>query len=122
MDACYSPSSQDIQRGAYLLLEPHRGLADCAIIFREEDAALIKKAALTLSVQGIAARLIAVRDYALFEQQSAEYRHMLLRPGLPLFAAVPEGCPWADKPGAAVFPLIDSAQAAKCISSALSAQ
>lgn len=122
MDMCHSPSPADMQRGAYLLLEPHRGLADCAVIFSEEDSELMKKAALILSVQGIAARLIAVRDFSLLEKQNADYQHMLFRTDLPLFAAVPEGCSWAEKLSAPIIPPTDANHVASCVKSALFAE
>ncbi|MBQ4610105.1 MAG: hypothetical protein IJB30_00055 [Clostridia bacterium] len=87
MDMCHGPAPADMLRGAYILLDPHNGLADCAVIFEEKDAEPVKKAALMLSVQGIAARLIAIRDISLFEKQDEEYRSKVLRPDLPLFAA-----------------------------------
>lgn len=87
MDMCHGPDIADMRRGAYILLDPHKGFADCAVIFQEKDTQLIKKAALILSVQGIASRLIAVRDFALFEEQDEAYRNKVLRPDLPLFAA-----------------------------------
>lgn len=122
MDMCHSPSIADMQRGAYLLLEPHRGLADCAVVFSEEDSELIKKAALILSVQGIAARLISVRDFSLLEKQSTDYQHTLFRADLPLFAAVSEGCPWAKKLSASIIPPTDANYVAFCIKSALFAE
>ncbi len=108
MSMCHGPDPADMVRGAYLLLEPHKGLADCAIIFDEKDSELIKRAALILSVQGIAARLIAVKDFSLFEEQDEDYRSKLLRPGLLIFAAVSEDCPWIDKLGAERIQLQDA--------------
>lgn len=119
MDMCYGPDPQDMQRGAYILLDPHKGFGDCAVIFDEKDTALIKKAVLILSVQGIAARLIAVKDFSLFAEQDENYRQRVLRRDLPLFAAVSHGCLWADELDAIRFVPSDANSLANCIKSAI---
>jgi len=119
MDMCHGPNPADMQRGAYILLDPHKGFGDCAVIFDEKDSDLIKKTALILSVQGIAARLIAVRDFALFNEQDEAYRNKVLRHDLPLIAAVSEACSWADAVGAKRFALRDANSLANCIKSAV---
>ena len=115
MSMCHGPNPADMERGAYLLLEPHKGLADCALIVDEKDSAMAQRAGLILSVQGIVPRLIAVRDFALFEQQDEEYRSMVLRKGLTLFAAVSDECPWIDKVDAVRFAPQDANSLANCI-------
>ena len=119
MDMCHGPDPADMQRGAYILLDPHKGFGDCAVIFDEKDAQLIKKAAMILSVQGIAARLIAVRDFALFTQQDEDYRNKVLRCDLPLYAAVSDGCMWAANLSAKRFAPQDAYSLANCIKSAI---
>lgn len=119
MDMCHGPNPADMERGAYLLLEPHKGLADCALICNEADAELIERAALILSVQGIVARLIAVRDFALFESQDEQYRNKVLRVDLPLFAAVSEDCQWASALEAKRFLPEDANFIANCVKSAI---
>lgn len=119
MDMCHGPNPADMERGAYILLNPHKGFADCAVIFEEKDAELIKKAALILSVQGIAARLIAVRDFALFKKQDEEYRNKVLRADLLLFAVESENYPWAELPAARSLPAGDANFLAKCIKSGI---
>lgn len=119
MDMCHGPNPADMQRGAYILLDPHKGFGDCAVIFDEKDSAIIKKAALILSVQGIAPRLIAVGDFALFNEQDQSYRQKVLRQDLPLFAAVSDDCPWAEKLSAKRFAPRDANFLANCIKSAI---
>lgn len=119
MDMCHGPNPLDLQRGAYILLDPHKGFGDCAVIFDEKDSAIIKKAALILSVQGIAPRLIAVDDFALFNEQDQSYRQKVLRQDLPLFAAVSDDCPWIEKIPAIRFPVQDANFLANCIKSAI---
>ena len=115
MSMCHGPDPADMERGAYLLLEPHKGLADCALIVDEKDSAMAQRAGLILSVQGIVPRLIAVRDFALFERQDEEYRSMVLRKGLSLYAAVSEDCPWIQKTEAIRFEVQDANSLANCI-------
>lgn len=119
MSMCHGPSPADMERGAYLLLEPHKGLADCALIVEEKDSAMAQKTGLILSVQGIVPRLIAVRDFDLFEKQDEEYRSMVLRRGLTLFAAVSQDCPWAEKVNALRMLPQDAKVLANCIKSAI---
>ena len=119
MSICHGPNPADMERGAYLLLEPHKGLADCALIFHEKDAKPIQAAAFILSVQGIVSRLIAVRDFALFEQQDESYRSRVLRTDLPLLAIAPESCPWLEKLSAERIAPADANTLASCIKSAI---
>ncbi len=115
MSMCHGPNPADMERGAYLLLEPHKGLADCALIVDEADSATAQRAGLILSVQGIVPRLIAVRDFALFEQQDEDYRNTVLRPNLTLYAAVSENCPWLQKVQAVRFDVQDANSLANCL-------
>lgn len=105
--SCHGPDPSDMLRGAYLLLDPHRGFADCAVIFNEADSDMLRKAALRLSVQGIAARLIAVRDFDVFLQQDEEYRSKLLRTDLKLFAYAGESCSSFSRLNAEMLPCGD---------------
>lgn len=75
---CYVTPREDMQRGAYILADPHNGLRDGALLFPPGMAELARGAAMFLAVQGIALRLIQVENAALFLAQGAEYRDRLL--------------------------------------------
>ncbi len=122
MSMCHGPNPADMERGAYLLLEPHKGLADCALIVDEKDSAMAQRTGLILSVQGIVPRLIAVRDFPLFEQQEHSYRSTVLRPDLTLYAAVDENCPWLGKMQTIRFDVQDANSLANCIKAAYFAE
>ena len=120
MDICHGPDPMDMQKGAYLLLNPHKGYADCAVIHDEAMSDTFSRVALRLSVQGITVRLIAVSDFALFEQQDEAYRAKVLRRDVPLFKASTDGSLWANKVDAPMLPSEGEAALADSIKSLLS--
>lgn len=119
MNGCHGPNPEHLKKGAYLLLDPHKGYADCAVIFPEDDSPILLRAALRLSVQGITARLIAVKDFALFERQDENYRRHVLREDVPLLICARENCGWTEKVTGRLIAYGDEAVVANRIKSAI---
>ena len=93
MDSCYVKPKEDMHKGAYIIADPHKGLRDGALLFDAAQEELARKAAMYLSVQGIALRLIRVDDFERFMAQEQER-------GIGGFpAAVIKNVSWAEALG-----------------------
>jgi transketolase len=82
-------------KGAYVLLDAGRVYPDVILIATGSEVQLAVEAHAKLAEQGIAARVISMPSWELFEQQSEEYRDAVLPPTVKarvaIEAAVPMG-------------------------------
>jgi len=69
--------------GAYVLVDPPAG-ADVAIVASGSELALAVDAATRLAADGIAARVVSMPSWDLFETQTPDYRQSVLPEGLPV--------------------------------------
>jgi transketolase len=84
-----------VLKGAYVLLDAGRVYPDVILIATGSEVQLAVEAHAKLAEQGIAARVVSMPSWELFEQQSEEYRDAVLPPTVKarvaIEAAVPMG-------------------------------
>lgn len=84
----FAPAS-GLARGAYVLADPPGGESpDVLIIGTGSEVALALDARNILARQGIGARVVSMPSWALFDEQSQDYRDSVLSPDLTLRVAV----------------------------------
>jgi transketolase len=80
-----------LRRGAYVLSEPAAGKAQLALIATGSEVALAVAAAEALALEGLAARVVSMPSWELFDAQDEAYRRQVLPPELPLRLAIEAG-------------------------------
>jgi transketolase len=80
-----------VARGAYVLAGDPVSDPEVILIATGSELALGVQAYEALAAQGIAARLVSMPSWALFERQSAEYRDTVLPPGVTARVAIEQG-------------------------------
>ena len=84
-----NPAALDgVGRGAYRLVEPEVGPPQAVIIATGSEVALAVAAHDLLAVEGIPVRVVSMPSWALFAEQSRDYRFRLLPPTLTARVAV----------------------------------
>jgi transketolase len=73
---------ENVDRGAYPLLEPVDG-CDVVLVATGSEVAVALQAATLLAADGTAVRVVSMPSWELFEAQPEEYRRAVLPPGLP---------------------------------------
>src|SRR5574341_588652 len=94
-------SADGLRRGAYILAEPAlsgveraaNGKPDIILIASGSEVPLIVGAQKKLREQGIAARIVSMPSWELFDAQPPEYRDSVLPPTVPARLAVEAGSP-----------------------------
>ncbi len=74
----YSQSSLDAEKGAYILKKESKAEPDVLLMASGSEVELIYKAAEELEKEGIAARVISVPSFELFNAQDAAYREAVM--------------------------------------------
>jgi transketolase len=91
----YDGSGKAALKGAYILKEASKKVPDILLLASGSEVELIYKAAETLEAQGIAARVVSMPSWELFEKQPESYREQVLpkavRARLAVEAASPFG-------------------------------
>jgi transketolase len=77
---------EGVRRGAYILAEPSSSDPDLVIIATGSEVHLALKAREELAKGGVAARVVSMPSWEIFEKQAAEYRVKVLPPGVPKVA------------------------------------
>jgi transketolase len=77
---------EGVRRGAYILAEPSSSDPDLVIIATGSEVHLALKAREELAKGGVAARVVSMPSWEIFEKQAAEYRVKVLPPGFPKVA------------------------------------
>jgi transketolase len=75
-----------VPRGAYVLAPENRDRPDVVLIGTGSEVQVCVAAREQLAARGIAARVVSMPSWFLFEQQSPEYRMEVLPPGVPTLA------------------------------------
>ena len=86
----YAPAD-GVRRGAYILADPPGGKIDMILIASGSEVDLITAAQQTLAEQGIAARIVSMPSWELFDAQPEDYRDEILPPSIRARLAVEAG-------------------------------
>jgi transketolase len=88
-------SAEGLTRGGYVLADARREAPEIILIASGSEVPVALEACEKLTAEGIAARVVSLPSWDIFEQQSQEYRDEVLPPGvtarLAIEAAVPLG-------------------------------
>ena len=93
LDRSEYASADGLRRGAYVLAEAPGGAADVILIASGSEVCLIVSAQAELVKEGIAARLVSMPSWELFQAQPDDYRNAVLPPGIQTRLAVEAGSP-----------------------------
>ena len=85
--------AEGLRRGGYVMVDAPGGNAQLILIATGSEVALIVAAREKLLAQHIAVRLVSLPSWALFEDQSQEYRDAVLPPSVGARLAVEAGVP-----------------------------
>jgi transketolase len=80
-----------LSRGAYVMADPDKGKPSVILIGTGSEVSLCAEAHERLAQEGIAARLVSMPSWDLFEQQDQAYRDMVLPPDIPARVSVEAG-------------------------------
>ncbi len=93
LDRTQYASADGLRRGAYVLADAVNGKPDIILIASGSEVPLLVGAQKKLQEQGIAARIVSMPSWELFDAQPQEYRDSVLPPMLRLRLAVEAGSP-----------------------------
>ena len=85
-------AAEGVPRGAYVLLDPPEGAPSVILIATGSEIALAVEAHRELAETGIAARVVSMPSWELFEAQDAAYRESVLPSGVRRRLAIEAGC------------------------------
>jgi transketolase len=80
------PVESGVTRGGYVLKQPETGKPDIVLIGTGSEVHLALDAAAALQARGIAARVVSLPSWEVFDGQTAEYRESVLPAGIPRLA------------------------------------
>ncbi|MBN2243786.1 MAG: transketolase [Acidobacteria bacterium] len=80
-----------LERGAYILADAPSGLPELILMASGSEVGLIVEAGKALEKEGIAARIVSMPSWELFDAQPQEYRDAVLPPGIRARLAVEAG-------------------------------
>jgi transketolase len=86
----YAPAA-GVARGAYVLAEAANGAPEVLLIGTGSEVALCIEAYEALNKDGVAARVVSMPSWELFEQQDQAYRDQVLPPAVRARVSVEEG-------------------------------
>jgi transketolase len=93
LDRTQYASAEGLRRGAYILADAPSGNPDVILIASGSEVPLIVGAQKKLQEQGIAARIVSMPSWELFDEQPREYRDSVLLPSVRARLAVEAGVP-----------------------------
>lgn len=93
LDRTQYASAEGLSRGAYVLADAPNGKPDAILIASGSEVPLIVGAQKKLQEQGIAARIVSMPSWELFDEQPQEYRDSVLLPSVRARLAVEAGVP-----------------------------
>ncbi len=93
LDRSQYASADGLRRGAYILADASSGKPDVILIATGSEVQLIIAAQKKLQEQGIAARIVSMPSWELFDAQPPEYRDAVLPPSVRARLAVEAGVP-----------------------------
>jgi transketolase len=87
----YAPAS-GLARGAYVLADPADGRApEVILIASGSEVGLVVQAYESLTAEGVAARVVSMPSWELFDRQDQSYRESVLPPAIQARVAVEQG-------------------------------
>jgi transketolase len=86
-------AASGLHKGAYVLVDAPNAKPDVILIASGSEVALCMAARDKLSTDGMAARVVSMPSWELFEEQDAAYRDSVLPPGITARVTVEEGSP-----------------------------
>jgi transketolase len=93
LDRTVAGPADGLQKGAYVVSDPQDSRPDLLLLASGSEVHIALAAAATLSEKGIAVRVVSVPCWELFEEQTEEYRQMVLPVEVTARLAVEAGCP-----------------------------
>jgi transketolase len=93
LDRTRCAPASGVARGAYVLLEPTSGPPQVILIGSGSEVHLCVSAYETLAKEGIAARVVSMASWELFEEQEAAYKESVLPSALTPRVTVEEASP-----------------------------
>ena len=84
-------SAEGVSRGAYVLADAPSGEPDVVLIATGSELALAVEAYEQLTAEGVAARVVSLPSWELFERQPHEYRDSVLPPAVRARVAIEQG-------------------------------
>ena len=85
--------AEGLRRGAYVLSDPSGGQFELILIATGSEVGLVVEAQRKLAEQNIAARVVSMPSWELFEAQTREYRDSVLPPRIRARVSVEAGAP-----------------------------
>ncbi len=82
-----------VERGAYVIADPPGGKPQVILIATGSEVSVAMGAQKLLAEKGVAARVVSMPSWEIFERQSPEYRASVLPPGVTARLAVEAGSP-----------------------------
>jgi transketolase len=82
-----------VARGAYVVADPPGGKPQVILIATGSEVSVVMGAQKLLAEKGVAARVVSMPSWELFERQSPEYRASVLPPGITARVAAEAGSP-----------------------------
>jgi transketolase len=87
-------SAEGLERGAYVLADPAGGAPEVILIASGSEVSLALESCEELARQGIAARVVSLPSWDLFEKQPQAYRDSVLPPTVTARLAIEAGSPF----------------------------
>ncbi|HUI43052.1 MAG TPA: transketolase [Terriglobia bacterium] len=94
LDRTRYASAEGLERGAYVLSDPAGKTPEVILIASGSEVALAAESAEQLAGQGIAARVVSMPSWDLFEKQTQSYRDEVLPPALTARLAIEAASPF----------------------------
>jgi transketolase len=91
LDRTVMGAAEGLLRGGYVVSDPPAGAAEVILIGTGSEVEIALEASTTLAAQGVAARVVALPCWELFEAQDAAYRASVLPPEIEARVAVEAG-------------------------------
>ncbi|MCK9910733.1 transketolase, partial [Microbacteriaceae bacterium K1510] len=86
-------AAQGVERGGYVLADAVNGSPQVILLASGSEVSLCMQAREALAVDGIAARVVSMPSWSLFEKQPKEYRDAVISPTVKARLAVEMGSP-----------------------------
>ncbi len=93
LDRSGAAADGGVKRGAYVLADPPVGKPQVILIATGSEVSVAVGAQKLLAERAVAARVVSMPSWEIFEQQSAEYRASVLSPGVTARVAIEAGSP-----------------------------
>jgi transketolase len=93
LDRAQYASAEGLRKGAYVLADAPNGKPDVILVATGSEVQLIVGAQKKLQEQGIAARIVSMPSWELFDAQPKDYRDAVLPPSVRARLAVEAGVP-----------------------------